>query len=190
MVVSLVTTVQTSYYGQRWTGRPVVGDRFTDCVAAPTAVAVFPVPIRLTVLSLLLLLLLLTLDILILLALVTVVAITWSGTRNPPLKHTKSNAHRSIDRSHTCVRNCAVAHKYIILLLCSYTLDFGQPFDANISFLPPPQKTRNGLPPPDFARVYTSCMILPIHRTGLCAHICFANFRTPPQRPRDVELRQ
>lgn len=141
MVVSLVTTVQTSYNGQRWTGRPVDSDRFADCVAAPTAVAVFPVPIRLTVLSLLL-----ALDILILLVLVTVVAITWSGTRNPPLKHTKSNAHRSIDRSHTCVRNRAAAQKYIILSLCSYTPDFGRPFDANISFLPPPQKPGTGCP--------------------------------------------
>jgi len=104
MVVS-VTTVRVvdarpSYGRQRWTSRPVLR-RFTadDCVAlaGPTAVAVFPVPVRLTVL-----LLRLALDSLLVLLLVTVVAITWSGTRNPPLKHTKSNAHRSIDRSRTC----------------------------------------------------------------------------------------
>jgi hypothetical protein len=86
MVVS-VTTVQVvdarpSYGRQRWTSRPV-RSRFAadDCVALAgrTAVAVFPVPVRLTVL------LLLALDILFLLVLVTVVAITWSGTRNPPL---------------------------------------------------------------------------------------------------------
>jgi hypothetical protein len=83
-----VTTVRVvdarpSNSRQRWTSRPV-GRRFAadDCVAlaGPTAVAVFPVPVRLTVL-----LLLLTLDSLRVLVLVTVVAITWSGTRNPPL---------------------------------------------------------------------------------------------------------
>jgi len=106
MMVVSVTTVRVvdarpSYGRQRWTSRPVCR-RFAadDCVAfaGPTAVAVFSVPVRLTVL----LLLQLVLDSLLVLVLVTVVAITWSGTRNPPLKHTKSNAHRSIDRSRTC----------------------------------------------------------------------------------------
>jgi len=99
MVVSVTTVrvvdVRPSY------GRPV-RRRFTAddfvALAGPTAVAVFPVPVRLTVL----LLLQLVLDSLLVLVLVTVVAITWSGTRNPPLKHTKSNAHRSIDCSRTC----------------------------------------------------------------------------------------
>jgi len=106
MVVSVTTVLVVDarpFYGrQRWTSRPV-RRRFAadDCVAlaGPTAVAVFPVPVRLTVL---LLLRLLALNSLLVLVLVTVVAITWSGTRNPPLKHTKSNAHRSIDRSRTC----------------------------------------------------------------------------------------
>jgi len=85
LVATVVVDEQPSY-GQRWTCRPVVGDRFAaDCCVAladPTAVAVFPVPVRLTVL-----LLLTALDILVLLVLVTVVAITWSGTRNPPLNY-------------------------------------------------------------------------------------------------------
>jgi len=82
LVATVVVNEQPSY-GQQWTCRPAVGDRFAAgcCIALadPTAVAVFPVPVRLTVL-----LLLMALDILLLLVLVTVVAITWSGTRNPP----------------------------------------------------------------------------------------------------------
>lgn len=97
----LVVDARPFYGRQRWTSRPI-SRRFAadDCVAfaGPTAVAVFPVSVRLTVL----LLLQLVLDSLLVLMLVTVVAITWSGTRNPPLKHTKSNAHRSIDCSRTC----------------------------------------------------------------------------------------
>lgn len=145
LVQAVVTSSQRSV-GHR--GGPVCRGRRLRNMITPTAVSVLPV--RLPLLFMM------------------VVAITWPGTRNPPLQHTKSNARGSIDRTRMArTLFYSTGSPFILHMVHSERKKKKKKFTLIVLFY---IHKREILFPG------TGCP-LPVARLH-CASICFANFRT------------
>lgn len=130
----------------------VVGGRSTAVVddGADDATVVIPTAVPVTAL---------------LLPLLMVVAITWSGTRDPPLQHAKSNPHRSIDGTRVATSSRAdfsrpSDDRALILSRQSSAQIVRRVFTRKILF------PGTGCPPPT-----------PLLCPGPPTWVCFANFR-------------